>query len=267
MKLLVTWMPRNSKWAQWAQLLMESSKMAWDFTGNKYSFWTQDRIWSSSSPCCRACSYLVEYNHITSFVQASLPWLHLDDRWTKDNSNPDSIFGATQPTSLRLSLGTGNAEMLGESAFDVTRGKRSRSGWPCFLFGLRCHPFVELLLAQCLAVWHFACLSGWPCFLLVCWACWSQFFKTCNLECSGWIWRCPRSSRKICCFGLKRASCQLILATFDVKMKAFQFGWLPILSPGNGRWWRKELTFQELVGEANDGKEMPIFEAMFECFI
>lgn len=64
----------------------------------------------------------MEYNHITSFVQASLPWLHLDDRWTKDNSNPDSIFGATQPTSLRLSLGTGNAEMLGESAFDVTRG-------------------------------------------------------------------------------------------------------------------------------------------------
>ena len=55
----------------------------------------------------------MEYNHITSFVQASLPWLHLDDRWTKDNSNPDSIFGATQPTSLRLSLGTGNAEMLG----------------------------------------------------------------------------------------------------------------------------------------------------------
>ncbi len=131
------------------------------------------------------------------------------------------MFGATQPTSLRLSLGTGNAEMLGESTLDVTK------------------PVPQS--------WHRG-KPGEAVAVLVCWACWSQFF--CNLECSGWIWCCPRSSRKTCCFGLKRASCQLIFATFDVKdvkMKAFQCGWPLILSPGNGgRWWRKELTFKSL---------------------
>ena len=37
------------------------------------------------------------------------------------------------------------------------------------------------------------------------------------------------------------------------------------------REWRemvkKRAYFQELVGKGNDGKEMPVFEAMFECFI
>ena len=80
------------------------------------------------------------------------------------------MFGATQPTSLRLSLGTGNAEMLGESTFDVTkpvpqswRGSRGSSRSACgiafFLTSLpsclRCHPFVEIL-AQCLALCLYA---------------------------------------------------------------------------------------------------------------
>jgi len=47
--------------------------------------------------------------HMDASIEFGVPVLLVAE--LVDNSNPDSIFGATQPTSLRLSLGTGNAEM------------------------------------------------------------------------------------------------------------------------------------------------------------
>ena len=53
-------------------------------------------------------------------------------RWSpapQDNSNPESFFAPPQPTTLRLTLGTGNAEMLGETPGDGTLINTANGGY------------------------------------------------------------------------------------------------------------------------------------------